>query len=166
MQNFTQEVEKKCQVFLPFMNIQLEINSDLFILNKGKVADFVNEIKKTSDLIGKNQNTDSLFIGFYTQRLIQQFDLLKKMVDRQTKNKQTTHFASGYKFAKNLEKLPACERLIEYQKILRALNEKISWLTEQYYSSQDEIQKQQLRQAIQETEYRKQKCLIAINLIA
>ncbi|EPY99731.1 primosomal replication protein PriC, partial [Mannheimia haemolytica] len=54
------------------------------------------------------------------------------------------------------------KRLQEYRKALRALNEKISWLVEQNLNTQNEATKQTLQNQITETEYRKMKCLKAI----
>ena len=167
MHNFTQAIMKQCEIFTPNLNRVVTISSDLFVLNQGKVADFIEEIKKTSDLIEKNSRSSETYLNFYTQRLIQQFDLLKKATDKlQLAQQMPSNFKSGYKFAKNLNKLTAEQRLEEYQKILRALNEKLSWLAEQCYACQDELKKQQLQLAIQETEYRKQKCVVEIQKLS
>lgn len=167
MQHFQQRIAQKCEIFRPLFHCAIHIQSPLFSIKQGKVQDFVEEIKQTSRLIEQNQTSSETYLNFYTQRLIQQFDLLKKTTDKlQLAQQMPSNFKSGYKFAKNLNKLNAEQRLEEYQKILRALNEKLSWLVEQCYACQDGLKKQQLQLAIQETEYRKQKCVVEIQKLS
>nr|WP_269318008.1 primosomal replication protein PriC [[Haemophilus] ducreyi] len=58
-----------------------------------------------------------------------------------------------------MQALPPVKRLAEYKKALRALNEKISWLIKMSYTNGNE----NIQQQMQETEFRKQKCLKAID---
>lgn len=162
MTNFTQSLQAKLQLFTPFLDEKIEIHSTLFTLSVGKVANFLVEIEQTSSLI--TQQTDPKYVEIYAQKLVQQFDLLKSRIGKYQRNSSNAlpTFKSNYRFAKNLANLPACKRREEYQKALRALNEKISWLIAQSYQCSAE-QKKVLEAQIQETEYRKQKCLKAID---
>lgn len=165
MTNFTRAIQQQCGIFTPFLAREIEISSDLFVLNKGKVSDFLAELEQTSQLVSQQSQAD--YAEFYAQRLVQQFDLLKKAVEklRQQPKSNLPTFKSNYRFAKNVKNLPACKRREEYQKALRALNEKISWLIEQSYQCETAQQKAVIQAQIQETEYRKQKCLAAIEEI-
>ncbi|MGX2957437.1 primosomal replication protein PriC [Ursidibacter arcticus] len=158
MTNFTLAIQQQCQIFAPFLEKKVEISSDIFTLSKGNVSDFVQEIMQTCELI-KQQDRAS-YVEFYTQRLIQQFDTLKNVVDkhRQKETTPTLHFKSKYRFAKNVNKLPASQQLAEYQKIHRALNEKLSWLFELNHQTVDEQKKLSIQAQIKETEYRIRKC--------
>ncbi|WP_218213820.1 primosomal replication protein PriC, partial [Ursidibacter maritimus] len=159
MTDFTLAIQQQCQIFSPFLANKVEISSDIFTLSKGKVSDFVQEILHTCELI--NQQSNLSYVEIYTQRLVQQFDTLKKVVDRccQVESESAPHFKSKYRFAKNLHKLPASQQIIEYQKIHRALNEKLSWLFELNHQTVDVQKKLSIQTQIKETEYRIQKCL-------
>lgn len=165
MTNFTQAIQQQCVIFRPFLEKDIEISATLFRLSKGKVKDFLAELEQTSQFVSQQSQPD--YVEFYAQRLVQQFDLLKKAVDKLQIQQKTTlpSFKSNYRFAKNLKNLPACQKREEYQKALRALNEKISWLIEQSYQAGSSSQKAAIEAQIQETEYRKQKCLLAIEEI-
>ncbi|MGX2970724.1 primosomal replication protein PriC, partial [Ursidibacter sp. B-7004-1] len=158
MTKFTLAIQQQCQIFSPFLEKKVEISSDVFILSKGVVSDFVQEIMKTCELI--NQQSNVFYVEFYTQRLVQQFDTLKNVVDRchQAETDATPRFKSQYRFAKNVHKLPASQQLVEYQKIHRALNEKLSWLFELNHQTIDEQKKLSIQAQIKETEYRIHKC--------
>ena len=97
----------------------------------------------------------------YAARLLRQFDALKRAVAHIKPEKQAL-FQSSYQFPKNIHSLPASKRLNEYRKALRALHEKTSWLIEQDLKTTDARVKRQFENSIQETEYRKQKCIAAI----
>ncbi|MGX3067723.1 primosomal replication protein PriC [Ursidibacter arcticus] len=159
MTNFTVAIQKQCQIFSPFLDKKVEISSDVFILSQGKVCDFVQEIMQTCELI--SQQNMAFYVEFYTQRLVQQFDTLKNVVDKhcQTEEIFIPRFKSKYRFAKNMNKLPAEKQLEEYQKILRALNDKLSWLVELGHQTRDEQRKDAIHTQIQETEYRRKKCI-------
>lgn len=162
MTNFSQAIKIQCELFTPFLEHHIEISSDIFILSKGRIADFVAEIEKNCEQLSKQ--SQPIYAEFYSQRLIRQFDLLRKQVAklRQKTSHQRPVFKSNQSFAKNIANLPAYKRREEYQKALRALNDKISWLIEQSYNSTNIEQKHFFEGKIQETEYRKMKCIQAI----
>ncbi|WP_373818195.1 primosomal replication protein PriC [Glaesserella sp.] len=162
MTSFTAIIERNLDVFTPFLECHIEISHNLFSVKSEKVAFFVAEIKQTYRLLA--QQTNSEYAEIYAQKLVKQFDGLKQAVDLLAKsNRAKTDFRSGYHFSKNIHRLPPHKRLIEYNNALRALNEKISWLTEQSIRSEDEQEKRAYLSQMQETEYRKQKCLAAID---
>ncbi|MDO4698377.1 MAG: primosomal replication protein PriC [Pasteurellaceae bacterium] len=166
MLSFTQALNAKLAIFSPYLNHSITVSSTLFCLSQGKVADFVAEIERTGELAAQQQ--DSLHVEFYSQRVVQQFDYLKKAIDKlEQTQKQTTPvvYRTSYRFAKSPHNLPPCKRLKEYQKALRALNDKLSWLIEQNYATQDPNHQRHFQLQIQETEYRKQKCLAAIHTL-
>ncbi|QIM63262.1 hypothetical protein A1D29_08215 [Pasteurellaceae bacterium Orientalotternb1] len=162
MTNFTQKILEKCAIFTPYLTHKVQISSILFQRSEGQVADFLQEIEKTSQLV--TAQSQPLYTEFYAKRLVEQFDLLKKVVKRlqDAEKNQMPRFKSNYRFAKNLAYLPACKKREEYHKALRALNEKISWLIEQTQQSQTAELKNHFEAQIAETEYRKQKCVMAI----
>lgn len=163
MQHFSQTIVQQCAIFLPYATQEITLSSPLFHATTAPVADFLVEIESTCRQI--EQASEASYVAFYSQRLVQQFALLKSAVDKLNLEKKTTSlpvFKSNYRFAKNIAQLPKEKRLAEYHKALRALNEKISWLIEQQYRTQDEQKKALLYQQLLETEYRKQKCLTAI----
>lgn len=163
MTNFTKAILAKCAIFSSDLEKQVEISSNVFLLSKGTVSAFLNEIKQTCKQIEQHQN--SSYLSFYTERLVKQFDYLKQAVDRLNRSASRTvpQYRSSYRFSRNLNRLPNHLKLEEFHKALRALNEKLSWLMEQNYQCHDEQMKQQYLKVIAETEYRKQKCLAAIN---
>lgn len=162
---FTQAIKEKCKRFSPYLAQHIELSSSVFTISKGRVADFLSEIEKTGELASSQSQT--AYVQFYTERLIRQFDLLQQAVgklQKKTAQKQPV-FKSNYKFAKNLANLPIHRRREEYQKALRALNEKMSWLIEQSQNTQDSAKQMALQIQIQETEYRKMKCIQAIEAL-
>ena len=91
--------------------------------------------------------------------------LCKKPSKKFEKTKKVERFISPYRPPRNVHSLPKEKRLVEYRKALRALNEKICWLTEKQYQAENRANKEEVllyQQQIQETEFRKIKCLIAI----
>lgn len=162
MLNFQDAIAEKLAFFSPYLNEEITISSDYFFISKGCVADFVREIEHNAQQA--MQQDQVLYTQFYTQRLITQFECLKQAVDKIVLKKANhlPKFHSPYRFAKNVKNLPRCQQLDEYRKALRALSEKISWLIEQQYATQNLEQRMLFQQYIQETEYRKQKCLAAI----
>ena len=158
MIHFNQTIQRQCQIFTPFLDKKIEISSDVFIISKGKISDFVQEIKQTGELAIQQDNP--FYVEYYTQRLIQQFDTLKNSIEKYQKREKEifSRFKTRYQFAKNINKLPASKQPEEYRKILRALNEKLSWLIELSHQITDEQQKQSVQEQIKETEYRLRKC--------
>ncbi len=160
MKKFTQQIAQKLAVFETFADKQIEISHPCFSLKQGNVEDFIQEILETCRKIEQQAESDLLI--FHTQRLVEQFDCLNKAVETQLHVQQTLKpFRSNYRFPKNIHHLPYEKRLDEYQKALRALNEKISWLIEQSQQASDVDRPYYLAQ-IEETEYRKKKCVDAI----
>lgn len=139
---------------------EIEINSSYFSKRKGAVSFFLSEIERTAEtLINQHEIT---YIEYYSDQLIKQFDALNKAVSKIHHKKKTVQFHSSFQFSANVHHLSPTKRLQEYRKALRALNEKISWLMEQNYNEEDEMMSQALQNQITETEYRKSKCLKAI----
>lgn len=160
---FTQAITEKLAFFTPYLQQKVAISSELFQRNEGIIAEFVAEIQQTAQQL--SQQTEESYSEFYAQKLIRQFDLLKRAAEQAVKNRQkSASFQSHYRFPKNVHNLPENRRLQEYKKALRILNEKLSWLTEQSYRSEGEQKAFYIAQ-MQETEYRKQKCLRAIGEI-
>lgn len=157
MKLFTHRIIQQCEIFRPFFEQQITISSEVFHRSTGTVAEFVAEMQHTAQLAAEQNEAERT--QFFTQRLVRQFEALKKATDRlRYRPKATPKFHSGYRFAKNIEQLPAYKQRAEYQKILRALNEKISWLMAQAQQAKSEAEQQEIYQQIQETEYRRQKC--------
>lgn len=137
--------------------------AEVFSQNEGSVDFFVQEIRQTAAILQQQKNSD--YADFYAEKLIRQFDALQKAVQHLRKQPSSDTFRSNYHFAKNIHFLPAHKRLAEYYKALRALEEKLGWLAEKLYQAQlqeNEAECTQWRAQIAETEYRKQKCLAAI----
>lgn len=162
MMHFVSQIQTKLAIFSAYAAQKITISSEIFTTTTGTVADFVREIEQTSRLVATQ--TDPIYLEFHSKRLIEQFDLLKKAVDKlQAKPQQTVpQFKSRYRFAKNIAKLPVYRQREEYQNALRALNEKISWLIEQLHCSTSAEQKAIFQSQIAETEFRKQKCINAL----
>lgn len=161
---FTQAIKEKCNGFSPYLAQNIEISSSVFRISKGRVADFLLEIEQTGEQASRQSQV--VYVEFYTERLIRQFDLLQQAVGKlQKKTEDQAVFKSNYKFAKNVANLPIHRRREEYQKALRALNEKMSWLIEQSQNTQDSAKQMALQIKIQETEYRKMKCIQAIEAL-
>lgn len=163
MITFNDALQQKLATFLPYATQTISLSSPVFQLANATVHDFLNEIQETATQL--NAQKESEYSEYYAQKLVRQFDALQQAVEKAQKNANTLpQFKSAYRFPKNLHHLPAEKRLPEYRKALRALNEKLAWLSEQIYVVDDE-QKPLLVAQIQETEYRKLKCLQAIELL-
>lgn len=161
MQNFIQALEQKIHSFSQYHHLEIQINSSLFSLKKGSVSQFIQEIRQTGSLL--SSQTDGAYADFYAQKLVRQFDLLNRTIQQQkSPQNKVSSFRSNYRFPKNIHNLSPERRLQEYQKALRLLNEKLTWLTTQAQSC-DEAQRAVYIAQIHETEYRKMKCLKAID---
>lgn len=160
MTRFTEQIQQNLIPFLTFSAQKIAISQPCFSLHQGDVEQFIQEILATCQQI--EAQTDSDLLVFQTQRLVEQFDCLQKAIETQITHKQSIKtFRSNYRFPKNIHRLPYEKRLEEYQKALRALNEKISWLIEQNQQASDGERPYYVAQ-IEETEYRKKKCIEAI----
>lgn len=160
MHSFIQAIQQKLDAFLPYSGQYITLSDDCFSQPSGLICDFLVEIRDTA--VALSRQTEAEYSAFYAERLVRQFDLLQQAVEKAQKNTNTQpQFKSPYRFPKNLHNLPPEKRLPEYRKALRALNEKLAWLSEQAYLANEE-HKVLLVAQIQETEYRKLKCLQAI----
>lgn len=162
MKQFVDLLDDKLVDFYPYINIKVEMSRHLFKHSQGTLSDFIVELKETAQMLANQKGGE--YAQLYAQRLILQFDALQAALV-QLKKPKVQSFQSSYRFARNIHQLPIERRLLEYKKALRALNEKLGWLTEQSYLCQNDAQKQDYIAQIQETEYRRQKCLKAIEEI-
>ncbi|WP_373766509.1 primosomal replication protein PriC [Glaesserella sp.] len=164
MTSFTATIRQHLDQFTPFSEETLEISPPLFSLSRASVAFFCAEILQTCQLLEKQ--TESDYADIYAQKLVTQFDALNRAVEKlAAHHRRHAVFRSTYTFPKHIHRLPSTKRLAEYHKALRALNEKISWLTEQSYRCTNAQEKAVYLGQIEETEYRKQKCLAAIEAL-
>ncbi|MFA9500255.1 primosomal replication protein PriC [Mannheimia sp. E30BD] len=145
----------------PFSENKINVSSTYFSKQSGLVKFFVAEIEKTAEQLLTQE--DVPYSEFYAEKLIKQFDTLNSAINKaQQQKKNTVQFQSSFQFSTNIHTLSPNKRLQEYRKALRALNEKMSWLMEQNYNDENEALKQELQNQILETEYRKDKCMKAI----
>lgn len=158
--HFVNHIKQNLTTLLPFSNQEITVNSNNFSKQVETVAFFIHEIEETLELLVNQKEV--LYSEFYADKLIKQFDTLNQAVKKNKKNAKTVQFSSSFQFSANIHHLSPNKRLQEYRKALRALNEKISWLVEQNYNQETLALKQELQNQIAETEYRKMKCLKAI----
>lgn len=156
--HFLPSFQKQLTQFEPYLQQKIVIRSAYFSTSHQTVAQFVAEIQQTATLLAHQQNSE--YAEFYVDRLLKQFNRLQSAVSVLQKPNSAT-FYSSFSFAKNVHSLPPNKRLQEYRKALRALNEKMSWLIEQQLNAEGE-RRLQLQKQIEDTEYRKRKCLEAI----
>lgn len=161
IKNFPTLVQKQLDTFLPFYDYEVIISENIFSISKQKVSFFVQEITQTANELNKQYSED--YANAYAAKLFHQYEALAQAVKtlKLTQSNDTLLFQSSFQFPKNIHSLAPTRRLNEYRKALRALNEKISWLVEKRYNA-SEADKVLLERQIQETEYRKMKCLKAI----
>ncbi|MDD0822867.1 primosomal replication protein [Mannheimia sp. AT1] len=160
-QLFISQIKQNLAKLQPFSTQVVTIDNPYFSHKSGLVRFFIAEIEQTLNALVHQEEV--LYTEFYAEKLVKQFDALNKAVEKQQKNtKKTVQFHSSFQFPANIHRLSPAKRLEEYRKALRALNEKISWLIEQLYNAEQEGLKQVLQNSITETEYRKTKCLKAI----
>lgn len=161
MRNFPTLVQKQLDTFLPFYEHEVIISENIFSTPKQKVSFFVQEIIQTANKLNKQSSED--YANAYAAKLFQQYEALNQAIQviKSKQRNEASLFQSSFRFPKNIHVLTPIRRLNEYRKALRALNEKISWLVEKSYNA-SEADKALLERQIQETEYRKMKCLKAI----
>ncbi|MDG6882701.1 Primosomal replication protein N'' [Phocoenobacter uteri] len=162
---FDSSIHQKLAIFSPYLTQEITIYADCFSQHTQTVQAFVNEIEQTATILTKINQDD--VVEFYADKLILQFRTLQKSVEfLKNKPKYTENarpvFQSSYRFPKNIHTLRPAKRLEEYRKALRLLNDKISWIIEQRYKSQTNEDKTYWQIQLQETEYRKQRCVDAI----
>lgn len=161
MKNFSQQIEQLLSQYAAILDQQAVVFGGIFRKERASVAEFIAEIQQTAALL--KVQTEADHAELYAAKLFQQFAALKRATEKlSTKSAKTAFFHSPYRFPKNIHSLSADKRLVEYRKALRALNDKISWLVEKQLNAYVEKEKQQLQQVIQETEYRKARCLAEI----
>lgn len=156
--HFIEQIDQLLQPFLPYAEQQIRVRRLCFSRPEQTVGQFVNEIRQTLQQLNQAQNPH--YAEIYAQKLLEQFDALHIQLPKLKQPKPT--FNSSYHFSGNIHRLPPAKRLVEYRQALRLLNEKISWLLEQQYQTQFDSENTDFSQLIAETEYRKQKCLNAI----
>ncbi|WGE36646.1 primosomal replication protein [Actinobacillus genomosp. 1] len=158
--NFSQLIQQKLEIFSPFTEKEVIVKENIFFKKQQKVSNFMQEITYTARLLAQQTSED--YADFYATKLLQQFDALNQAVLILKKSASPSKvFVPSFSFPKNIHTLPPARRLNEYRKALRALNEKISWLLEKSYAA-NENEKIMWQQQVEETEYRKMKCLKAI----
>ncbi len=162
---FNSSIHQKLAIFSPYLEQEITIYAHCFLQQTQTVQSFVNEIEKTVQILAETDQGD--VAEFYSDKLILQFRTLQKAVDllnykSQYSEKKQPKFQSSYSFPKNIHSLRPTKRLEEYKKALRLLNDKISWIIEQGYQTQKNEEKTYWQIKLQETEYRKQRCIDAI----
>lgn len=158
--HFLAQIEQNLAELSSFSEQKITLNSSYFTQQSGLVSFFIAEIKKTAELLSNQE--DIPYSEFYAEKLIKQFDALNRAIDKVQQKQEVVQFQSSFSFSPNIHTLSPNKRLQEYRKALRALNEKMSWLVEQNYNEENEALKLELQNQIVETEYRKQKCMKAI----
>ncbi|WGE89955.1 primosomal replication protein PriC [Actinobacillus arthritidis] len=160
-QEFFHIIQQKLQHFADLKDKKITITENLFSKNTQTISRFIIEIEHTALLL--SQQTSKEYADVYASKLFKQFEALDKAIRslKQIEFVAKKHFLSSFSFPKNIHSLPENRRLTEYRKALRALNDKISWLIECSYEA-NEVERLYLQQQILETEYRKSKCLEAI----
>lgn len=164
MHTFLEKIEQLLADFTPFSTEQAVVFGNYFAKNEEKVSYFIDEIRKTAAQLSQQSEIEHAEI--YAKRLLDQVDALQKAVKSIKPKSQYERFNSSYHFPKNVHTLPPEKRLSEYRKALRALNDKISWLFDKQYNAKDEKEQHFYQQQIQETEFRKLRCLKAIEELA
>ncbi|MDH2925507.1 restart primosome assembly protein PriC [Nicoletella semolina] len=158
---FLQQIEQQLATLLNKKNEVIALQSPYFKQRSATVEQFVAEIRQTAKKLSTQQHTE--YAQIYATKLLCQFSTLQNALSHlAVEAKLPNSFRTSFSFSKNIHTLPPAKRLWEYRKALRALNEKLSWLVEQHYRATEPVQKARYLQEITETEYRKQKCLVAI----
>lgn len=164
MQAFLEKIEQLLTDFTPYLSEQAVIFGHYFPKSEERVRYFVDEIRKTAAQL--NQQKDVDHAELYAKRLLDQIDALQKAIKSIKPKSQYKRFHSNYHFPKNVHTLPPEKRINEYRKALRALNDKLSWLFNKQYNAKNEKEQFFYQQQIQETEFRKLRCLKAIEELA
>lgn len=160
MSTFLTTLQHQLAQFSPYLTQEITLYSPFFQRSRGSVQQFIDEILLTAHHLTTQSQQD--YSDYYADHLIKQFSTLKRHLDRLVQQRNSTsapYFT--HTFPQNVHYLPPKKRLVEYQKALRALNEKLVWLTQQCYQAEKE-KKIYFQRMIEETEQRKQKCLWAI----
>lgn len=164
MQTFIQKIEQTLAEFTPFEGKQAVISGHFFSKSEDKIAFFIEEIRQTALLLQQQNQVE--YAEIYAKKLLDQIDALQKAVNKLKKTNNVERFYSSYSFAQNVHSLPPDKKLPEYRKALRAFNEKISWLFDKQFQAKNEAEALYYQQKIEETEFRKMRCLKAIEDLA
>lgn len=163
MPDFLSQLNQQLSRFSAYSSLTLRLNNEVFPRQAGTVAQFIADIQQTAVKVTSQQHPT--YSAYYAEKLVRQFDVLKRALDLHTQNPPTANrFQSSYRFSPNIHHLPDNKRLIEYKKALRALNEKLAWLSEQSYLAPVESRQDYIF-LIAETEQRKQRCIAQIELL-
>lgn len=163
MPDFISQLDRQFHQFSAVLSVPVDISHPCFTFQHGTVEQFLDEMQQTARHLSTEQHAE--YAAYYAEKLVQQFDALKQAVDKAQKSaKMPTQFRSSYRFSKNIHRLSPEKRLVEYKKALRALNEKLAWLSEQSYLAPQTAREQYIS-LIAETEYRKQRCLAEIEAL-
>lgn len=163
MNSFLAKIEQNLSQFSQFEAEQAVVFGTFFTKNEAKISFFIDEIRQTATLL--SQQTQLEYAEIYSKRLLDQIDALQKAVKKIKQQNKTERFYPTQRFSRNIHSLPEHKRMIEYHRALRALNEKISWLLDKQFQARNEMEAEYYQQKIQETEFRKQRCLEAIENI-
>lgn len=147
--------------FQPYHSQRVVITQPYFSKAEQSVGEFVGELAQTMRQLEGESNP--AYAEIYAKKLLDQFNALQQQLPKL--QQPSVQFQSSYSFSPKIHRLPPAKRLAEYRKALRALNEKISWLSEQLYQTEQAEQQAILHSQLAETEFRKQKCLIAIETL-
>ncbi len=164
---FDSSISQKLAIFSPYLDREVTIYSKDFSLQTQTVQAFIDETMHTAKVLSEVKQDDAI-AQFYSEKLISQFRHLQQVIEYLKKQPKTSiqqnskNFQTSHRFPKNIHTLRPTKRLEEYKKALRLLNDKISWIIDKIYESQTEENKIYWEIKLQETEYRKQKCLMAI----
>ncbi|MFD1806271.1 primosomal replication protein PriC [Pasteurella oralis] len=143
--------------------LQTKFDPQLFSENGQSFSFYYQEIQQTlRHLAGVTENDLNLAI-FFAEKLLSQCaalsDALNPIPIKTTPTKQTRQIAQ------NIHQLPPRERLEKYYAALQALNEKITQQEDEKRKAQDHNEKAYLVQKIAFTKQRREKCLMAIEVL-
>lgn len=164
MSSFLSSIQHQLSSFMPFASHKVRLDARFFGEDEMYVKDAIKVIELTASQLASQQNLH--YAEIYSERLYQQFASLQQAISRLRHHTQTqsrAFFRSDIRIPKRLQHLPRAKQIPEYQKILRALNDKLSWLSERAYYAESTEEKAVIAQQIQETEARKQRCIARLD---
>lgn len=166
MNAFLTKLNQQLFAFSDVREKTVTLYANCFSEKEETVDFFIEEIRATALRLEKEKNSE--YANFYAETLIQQFDSLRKAVERLRAHSHFERFQTHYQFAKNIHNLPEEKQLEEYHKIFRALEDKEIWIMEKLYQAQlyaDDNAYHHWQGVMAETELRKKRCLEKINSI-
>lgn len=159
---FLMELRQQLDTFSAYAMCDVEVSDALFSVSRARVVDVVVQVEQTAV---KLVTVEGRYRDYYADRLVKQFAELTQAVGLLAKKgNPPPSFQGHYVFPKNVHQLPPPKRLVAYKRALRALNEKLAWLSEQCYAVDEGARAPYVAQ-LAETEYRKQKCIAAIEAL-